>query len=76
MHPHQPLDNLLLVHEVMVKEELQRNNPEHHRYFSKRPRPRVAGSLRRIAARTMIAAGTWLDPSVRPVDSPSPAGNG
>jgi hypothetical protein len=73
--PFFPGGHLLLVHEVMVKEEMQRNNPRHHRYLPDGPHPGFTGGLRRGIARGLIAIGTRLDPSAPTVGRPAPVAN-
>lgn len=61
--PYTPAEHILLVHKTMVDEELQRHRPERHRGLRDIDRPGVVTTIRRVAARGLVAVGTRLDPT-------------
>jgi hypothetical protein len=51
----------------MIREELQRNDPRNHLYVRDHDRPGIVAIIRRGAGRALVALGTRLDPTARPV---------
>ena len=62
-HPVLPSSEVLIVHQMMVKEELRRNYPELYQVVPDHRRSGLANPMRRLAGRALIALGTRLDPA-------------
>jgi hypothetical protein len=71
--PFNPAENVLIVHNIMVDAELQRQQPERRLRFRDIDRPGPLAAVRRIAARGLIALGTRLDPNA---GMPAPVASG
>lgn len=68
MHqPFGPAEGLYLVHQAMVKGEMQRNNPELHLYVRDHGRSRVFATMRRATGAALIAIGIRIAPDHRTV---------
>lgn len=63
-----------IVHEHFVREELQRNFPEHYHYFSENvPARSSVAAARQATARILYTLSERIAPDARPIDTCLPA---
>ena len=73
MYPIQHPGTILLIHNEMVRHEMDRNGYT-DRQENDRPRPRPGDGIRIVIGRTLIALGTRIEPEREHHDQPVPAG--